>query len=529
MARLELATSGKTLGRVEGLAGLSVADVKYIVRRGALTVVSIGALVAALASTWAANEGIAYAWAESDPPGGLVTFVDPTGFSWRDGIRPGQRVLELRAADDPGGWRMVTTDGHGVFRSDSAGWNDGLKATLPFGLAAVALAALAVLFLRTRRRWVLPAASGALMAASVPALAQGGPDSATLIAAGAAIVPAMALALRPRLPRLFTLGIVAAVLALVGAWAVARLAGWPEAGQLEGARGTLALWATLILVGDRVVLPTLAGEPLPVIRPRIFDVVVVAGFAATWVVLVNLLQLPLQAVAALLLFALVLVPSTRRRLGAPLERALLGDVREAAAAEAAEQERARLARELHDVPLQELVAVIRRLEILPGAEAESENLRALAGHLRNVATELRPPVLDDLGLPAALDFLAEETTSPSIEVHAEVVDDTGFGADRRPPGEVELAMYRIASEAVLNAIRHSGGTNVQIRADVAPDRVELVVADDGAGVAANAAREAAKRKRLGLASMRRRAQAIDAELSIDGPGRGTQVRVVWQA
>ena len=173
--------------------------------------------------------------------------------------------------------------------------------------------------------------------------------------------------------------------------------------------------------------------------------------------------------------------------------------------------------------------MIRRLEILPGTEAESEDLRALAGHLRNVATELRPPVLDDLGLPAALEYLAEEASTAALPVTAEVVDDTGFGVDRRPPTDVELAMFRIASEAVGNAVRHSGGSNVRVRAAVAPDRVELEVSDDGAGLATEAARDASKRKRLGLASMRRRAEAIDAELSIDGSKRGTTVRVAWQA
>jgi signal transduction histidine kinase len=169
------------------------------------------------------------------------------------------------------------------------------------------------------------------------------------------------------------------------------------------------------------------------------------------------------------------------------------------------------------------------LEIRPGTEAESEDLRALAGHLRNVATELRPPVLDDLGLPAALDFLAEQATTAALPVTAEVVDDTGFGSDRRPPTEVELAMYRIASEAVGNAVRHSGGTRVDVRAAVAPDRVDLAVSDDGGGLSANAAREAGKQKRLGLASMRRRAEAIDAELSIESSDTGTAVRVAWQA
>jgi signal transduction histidine kinase len=263
-------------------------------------------------------------------------------------------------------------------------------------------------------------------------------------------------------------------------------------------------------------------------RPRIFDVAVIASCAAVGLVLMNL-HVDTVVVVAMLAGVMIVLPSTRKRIGEPIEDALFGDVREAAAAEAAEAERARLARDLHDVPLQELVAVIRRLEIMPGTEAESEDLRNLAGHLRNVATELRPPVLDDLGLPAALDYLAEESTSNALPVSADIVDETGFGAERRPPADVELAMYRIASEAVGNAVRHSGGTRVRIRGSVAPGRVELTVADDGAGLAPDAAHEAAKRKRMGLASMRRRAQAIDAELSIDGSTRGTQVRVAWQA
>jgi signal transduction histidine kinase len=90
-------------------------------------------------------------------------------------------------------------------------------------------------------------------------------------------------------------------------------------------------------------------------------------------------------------------------------------------------------------------------------------------------------------------------------------------------------MYRIASEAVANAIRHSGGTEISIHAAVAPDKVELEVRDDGAGLPSEAARDAARRKRLGLASMRRRAEAIDAELSIDGSSHGTTIRAVWQA
>ena len=291
----------------------------------------------------------------------------------------------------------------------------------------------------------------------------------------------------------------------------------------------MAFWGTLLLLAERALWPAMTGQPFGIVRPRLFDVVIVAAIAAGAIVIGLALQLDLIVVVILAIVVLAGIPAVRHRLAPSIERLLLGDVREQAAAEASEAERARLARDLHDVPLQELAAVIRRLEILPGAEAESEDLRALAGHLRNVATELRPPVLDDLGLPAALDFLAEETTTAALPVTTDLVDDTGFGPDRRPPTDVELAMFRIASEAVGNAVRHSGGSEVTLRASVAPDRVELVVSDDGAGLPSEATRDAARRKRLGLASMRRRAEAIDAELSIGGSSRGTTVRVVWQA
>jgi signal transduction histidine kinase len=315
---------------------------------------------------------------------------------------------------------------------------------------------------------------------------------------------------------------------LVG-WAYARLWGTEASDQLEIYRGAIAFWGTLALFAGRAVVPILRGEAIGVMRPRLFDVAVIAAFAVVGLVLMNALSTPPLVVGAMLIAVMATLPSTRRRFGEPIEDVLFGDVREAAAAEAVEAERARLARELHDVPLQELVAVIRRLEIKPGTEKESEDLRALAAHLRNVATELRPPVLDDLGLPAALDFLAEESSSGAMAVTAQVEDKTGFGAGQRPPPDVELAMYRIASEAVHNAVRHSGGAAVRIQASVAPDRVALLVSDDGGGLPADAARHASKRRRMGLASMLRRAQAIDAELSIDGSAVGTQVKVAWQA
>ena len=529
MARLGFATSGKTLGWAQGLAGWRPADLGYKVRRTALTALAIGALIAGLSATSVASGGFADPGVEYDGTGSAIVNVNHAGFAWRDGVQRGDTVISTIGTGEAGGWNIVTRGADGNrHESNSAVADLAVAASLPIGIAAVVLAGLSVLFLSTRRRWVVPTAACALLAASVPHAINGAADSSTIILGSAAIVPAVNLGRRLPVATIARVGLAIAFLVFIATWALERVSGGGAAEQLEGIRGAVAFWGTLALLMDRAVVPILRGEAIGLMRPRVFYVAVIAAGAAVGLVLMNLRVEPL-VVVAMLVAVMAFLPSTRRKIGEPIEDVLFGDVREAAAADAAEAERARLARELHDVPLQELAAVIRRLEIMPGTEAESEDLRALAGHLRNVATELRPPVLDDLGLPAALDYLAEESTSATVPVTAEIVDHTGFGADRRPPADVELAMFRIASEAVGNAVRHSGGSAVQIRGAVAPDRVEVTIADDGAGLAPDAARDAAKRKRMGLASMRRRAQAIDAELSIDGSGAGTQVKVAWQA
>jgi signal transduction histidine kinase len=528
MTRLGLAVSGRTLALAQGFAGLRPPGFGYKVQRAALTALTVGALIASLSATSVALLGEPDSGVETDAYGTIVA-VSPTGFAWAGGARVGYLMVSSPRFDEPDNWRLVTRDRAGDEHvADGRPNAAGLAASMPVGLVAVFIAALSLLLLSTRRRWVVPTAALALLAAGVPIQINGAPDSSTLVLGAAALVPAISLGRRLPIALVARIGLGVAVLVFIVAWAVARLAPTAAAAELEGIRGAIAFWGVLVLFVDRAIATILRGEAIGVMRPRLFDVGVIAAFAVIGLVLINSFSVPPLVVAALLVAVMAVLPATRRRIGQPIENVLFGDVRDAAAAEAAEAERARLARELHDVPLQELVAVIRRLEIVPGTEAESEHLRTLAGHLRNVATELRPPVLDDLGLPAALDYLAEESTSIALPVNAEIVDDTGFGADRRPPADVELAMFRIASEAVGNAVRHSGGSRVRIWGSVAPDRVELTVVDDGAGLAPDAARDAAKRKRMGLASMRRRAQAIDAELSINGSKGGTQVKVAWQ-
>jgi len=283
-------------------------------------------------------------------------------------------------------------------------------------------------------------------------------------------------------------------------------------------------YLTAVVLGS-VVSPVLGDLRAEVRRPRLGDTLLVAISAGLAFGLVAILS-PVVA-GALLLGAVLLVPAWRRWFAGRAERMLLSDLREQARLDAAEAERAHLARELHDVPLQQLAGIIRRLELLPEARAESDELRTVAEQLRGVATELRPPVLDDLGLAPALEFLAEAASTDEVAVVAEVGDRTCLEAGGRPPPTVELAVFRVAQEAVTNALRHAAPTQVRLAGEVAADRVTLAIIDDGRGLDEAEARAAGRRGRLGLASMRRRAEAIEAELDIHGSEKGTRVAIRW--
>jgi signal transduction histidine kinase len=240
------------------------------------------------------------------------------------------------------------------------------------------------------------------------------------------------------------------------------------------------------------------------------------------------LATPAPLAAVLGLVALLGVPPLWSLVGPRIERALMADLRELAAADAAEEERARIARELHDVTLQGLSAAIRRLELVPQARPEADSLRAIADELRAVTIELRPPMLDDLGLGATLDYLAEQASGTDVVVGTTIADETGIDVGSRPPAAVELALYRIAQEALTNALRHARAREVRITARIARRSIEMEVADDGIGLRPEVQRRAVTQGRLGLPSMRRRARAIGGDLSIDGTPQGTTVTVTWR-
>jgi signal transduction histidine kinase len=492
-----------------------------------LAAIALGAFIAGVAASSAVIEGEVDPGVVVEMSGTTVESVSPVGLAWRAGIRPGQRVVLTKSADEVDGWRIETSDGPRDYVVDAITADGALQATWPLAIASLVSGAFSLLLLRARRRWVLPAACFALVLAGPPMVQSGNVGLSTVELAAAAIVPGgWAIWRLPGGVRKTT-GLAGLGVVLLAIWAAGQWLPLEPTGTLEWFRNNAASWATAVVFFDRGVGARL-GAPVLLTRPRPFDVAALAVVAGIALGLVELFAVPPLIIAVLAAAGVLSIPTLRRRLR-PVENVLLADVRAQAAAEATEQERGRLARELHDVPLQELFGVIRRLEVKPGTESESDDLRALASHLRNVAIDLRPPVLDDLGLPAALEYLAESATTPARAISVQVDDHTGLAKAQRPPEAVELAMFRIAMEAVTNAVAHSSASEIAIVADVAPARVELSVADNGAGLDSSAVRAAVRAKHMGLNSMRRRADAIDAEFSIKSSGTGTRVTVAWQA
>jgi two-component system sensor histidine kinase UhpB len=182
-----------------------------------------------------------------------------------------------------------------------------------------------------------------------------------------------------------------------------------------------------------------------------------------------------------------------------------------AAMRAEDDERRRIARELHDDTCQRLARLTSALQDRPDRAREA--LDILEGLRRSMAA-LHPAVLDDLGFGAALRSLAAGDGPPAVhvEVHA---------ADPADP-EAAHAAYRVAQEALTNARRHAGASNVWVRWDANEDGKQLQVEDDGCGLPAVAERGAAGSGHYGLRGMRARARAIGGHLFIDSArGRGT--------
>lgn len=199
---------------------------------------------------------------------------------------------------------------------------------------------------------------------------------------------------------------------------------------------------------------------------------------------------------------------------------------------AQEEERRRIARELHDEAGQAISAIMldlaRAIDSLPVEAAEARQKlaqsRALAaqtlGELRKMIYDLRPEVLDHLGLaPALRSYVKTRLEDKNIKAKLTI-----SGLENRLPPRLETTVFRIIQEVTTNVVRHSGATNVSIGVAVTKTAADVSIDDDGKGFDIETAFKAAES--WGLRGIRERASAVGGQLDITSqPGQGTHIRV----
>lgn len=195
--------------------------------------------------------------------------------------------------------------------------------------------------------------------------------------------------------------------------------------------------------------------------------------------------------------------------------------------QAQEEERKRIARELHDEAAQNVVVIQRGLAALaagldgPAAGELSDLAGQTVAGMRRFSRDLRPPTLDELGLSSALDQLiaeVEERSGPEAALHVS-------GPARRLPIETELAVFRIGQAALHNVELHASARSVMMELRFETDRVHLEITDDGSGFhPPRNLGELPTAGKLGLLGMHERAQLVGGNLQIRSrPGEGTRV------
>jgi signal transduction histidine kinase len=208
-----------------------------------------------------------------------------------------------------------------------------------------------------------------------------------------------------------------------------------------------------------------------------------------------------------------------------------------------EEERARLARDLHDGPIQTLISMNLQLGMVIPAEepgqAEEDTpeietlkqlrrqIRDLLAELRQVIAELRPPVLDTLGLGAALRILTEEwSAQQKVRVNL-VLPETTM---RALPAEASVSLYRVVQEALANIARHACAHDVLIHLSWEAAHLSLMIRDDGQGFdMPSTMNHLTSEGHFGLVGIQERVQAIGGTFKVaSAPGQGTTLLVDWQ-
>ncbi|MET7494969.1 sensor histidine kinase [Streptomyces sp900116325] len=323
------------------------------------------------------------------------------------------------------------------------------------------------------------------------------------------------------------------------------------------AAGTCLLAAAVVLEITDEPLPTELALSLAAATPYLAAAPLYTAGRRTWMVvaaaialmlavasLVRITEQPL--VNALHVLPLLLVAYTASTVRSATHRdRSLQRARVRARHDGAERERRRWARELHDDTLQELGAV---QVVLSSAAADGrpeamrgaiDQARSLVGNqitsLRHLITDLRPLVLDELGLRAALDALCRRT-SETFGIRVDLrTDPQDADIGDRLTSEAQAHVYRIVQEALTNAVKHAQPTRITVTMEADHHAVTLTVADNGHGMpqppdsrrwpALRAATPPAPIVRgVGLSAMHERADLIDAQLTLRSvPGKGTTI------
>ena len=204
--------------------------------------------------------------------------------------------------------------------------------------------------------------------------------------------------------------------------------------------------------------------------------------------------------------------------------------------EASEQERRRWARELHDETLQSLAGLRLGLssarrgseqDLRTAVEAAVEGVTEEIAKLRGLIVELRPAALDEYGPAAAIETLAERTAARegiSVEARVDMAWERGDEAERRHTPELESTAYRLVQEALTNAARHAGASNIRIDVTDHDGCVEIAVTDDGRGFDIKE-----KPKGCGLTGMHERVELVGGQLDIESGPSGTTIHATIPA
>ncbi|MEW6033384.1 MAG: PAS domain S-box protein [Chloroflexota bacterium] len=201
---------------------------------------------------------------------------------------------------------------------------------------------------------------------------------------------------------------------------------------------------------------------------------------------------------------------------------------------AQEEERKRIARELHDETIQALVVLARQLDELASnsqrlsqeERVRLENLMQQTNNImdgvRRLTQDLRPATLDRLGLLPALEWLAADVgrySGLSVEVRV-------LGTERRLSAEAELLLFRIVQEALRNVWRHSQATQAEVMVEFEEGKTRVVVRDNGKGFDARSVGDLTRGGKLGLAGIQERARLLGGTVAVKSePGKGTAVLV----